>query len=276
MREIAKSIFVETGFCGCNPSVVVTREGLVLIDTPYLPTDALQWREELRELGNVKYIVNTEGHVDHVLGNSFFEGVVISHQGTREHFGASGENLDQIKERIRELDPKGMTLLEDYLPKKPAVTFDHHLNLYLDNRILNLVHLPGHSSYQVAVYLPEDKVIFTGDNVVSKTRPFYHDCKPREWMESLKTLRTMEFDILVPGHGEVCDRQAIDEMIAYNEEVFGQVQRAIERGLSKDETAETVEFDDRMPLAEYQREFGHQLGQLGILRIYEELISISN
>ena len=67
MREISKNIFVETTFYGCNPSVVVTNEGLILIDTPYLPTDALGWKDQLRDLGSVKYIINTEHHADHVL-----------------------------------------------------------------------------------------------------------------------------------------------------------------------------------------------------------------
>ena len=147
------------------------------------------------------------------------------------------------------------------------------LRLYVKDKVLELLHLSGHTPYQIAVYMPEEKVIFTGDNVVFKTRPFYHECRPLLWLETLDALKKMDFGILIPGHGEICDKRAVDEMISYNHDIFGQVRKAIEEGLSPEETVERVIFDDRMPLVESQKEFGLILDQMGILRIYEELKS---
>jgi len=47
MKKITNNIYVETGFRGCNPGFVVTKEGVVMIDAPQIPTDALKWRDEI-------------------------------------------------------------------------------------------------------------------------------------------------------------------------------------------------------------------------------------
>lgn len=275
MRKITENLFVETEFIGCNPGILITKEGLILIDTPYRPTDSIKWRRELKKLGKVKYIINTEGHPDHVLGNAFFEGIVIAHQGAKDNFGASLERIGEVSERIREIDPKGMRLLNEYVPKEPSITFDHRLFLYVGDQVIELINLPGHTPDQIAVFIPKDRVVFTGDNVVYRTRPFYHRCQPREWMKSLEYLKRMDFDILIPGHGEVCGKEAVDEMISYNNDIFEQIERAVEKGLTKEETLEKVVFDERMPLI-IRNQFSQQLERKGISRLYDQLISFSN
>lgn len=275
MRKITDSIFAEIDFSGCNPGIVITKEGVVLIDTPSLPTDALKLRKELKKLGRVKYIINTEGHPDHVLGNAFFEGTVIAHQGIKDNFGASLERIAEVSETIRELDPKGMRFLSGYVPKEPKITFDHKLILYVADQVIELINLPGHTPHQTAVFFPKDRVVFTGDNVVCRTRPLYHRCQPKEWMKSLEHLKKMHFDVLIPGHGAVCGKEALDEMISYNNEIFEQVERAIEQGLSKEETLGKVIFSEKMPWIQPGRLFCQQMDRWGISRLYDELISSS-
>lgn len=60
MRRIARSVFTEVYFWGCNPSFVVTDDGVVMIDTPQQPIDALRWRERMLEHGPIRHLVNTE------------------------------------------------------------------------------------------------------------------------------------------------------------------------------------------------------------------------
>ena len=272
MKKVSKKIFTRTDFHGCNPSFIVTEEGIILIDTPYLPTDALKWREEIKGYGGIRYIINTEHHPDHVLGNFFFEGAVISHYGTKENFGAKLDKMGEVLGRIRELDPEGVHLFEGgYSPNEPQIVFDNKLTLYMGNQIFELMHLPGHTPNQIAILVAKERVLFTGDNVVYRTRPFYHECKPKEWIKSLEYLKTMDFDVLIPGHGEVCTKKAIDEMILYHNELFEQIERAIKQGLGKEETIKKVRFDERMPLMDYQKKIGRKMDQMGIHRIYEEL-----
>ena len=74
MRKVSAHIYVETSLRGCNPGFVVTKEGIVMIDSPQVPSDALRWRDELTGRGEIIYLINTEPHRDHIIGNFFFPG----------------------------------------------------------------------------------------------------------------------------------------------------------------------------------------------------------
>ena len=87
MRRVSENVYAEIYFWGCNPGFVVTGEGVVMIDTPQQPIDAVRWRERLQEYGPIRYLINTEPHVDHILGNAYFPGVEPSERG-----GSGSEN----------------------------------------------------------------------------------------------------------------------------------------------------------------------------------------
>jgi cyclase len=69
MEQITAQVYTDTTLRGCNPSYVVTDDGVVVIDTPQLPTRAVAMRKEAESHGPVRYLVNTERHVDHIFGN---------------------------------------------------------------------------------------------------------------------------------------------------------------------------------------------------------------
>jgi cyclase len=69
MEQVTDRIWTETKVRGCNPSVVRTSIGPVVIDTPQLPTKAAAMRRDVEDMGTIQYLVNTEHHVDHIFGN---------------------------------------------------------------------------------------------------------------------------------------------------------------------------------------------------------------
>ena len=83
MENVTPTIFTETKVRGCNPSFVVTSDGVVIIDTPQLPTKAVEMREMAESYGTLRYLINTEHHMDHWLCNSLFDGDIVSHEATR-------------------------------------------------------------------------------------------------------------------------------------------------------------------------------------------------
>ena len=105
MQQISSALFVNTEISrpipslGSNNSFVVTSEGVVMIDTPMLPTYAIKWRDEIGKRGVVRYIINTEHHTDHTSGNYFFPGTIIAHQGVREMFSAPIEQVSSHERR---------------------------------------------------------------------------------------------------------------------------------------------------------------------------------
>ena len=76
-------MFVDTQVKGCNFGFVTTSDGIVMIDSPHKPTDAMKLKAEIARHGQLRYIINTEPHGDHWTGNAFFQVPVIAHEGVR-------------------------------------------------------------------------------------------------------------------------------------------------------------------------------------------------
>src|SRR5882724_7421450 len=77
MRKVGDNSFTEIYFAGCNPGVVETNDGYVMIDSPQQPIDAVRWRERLEEKAPIRYLINTEPHGDHISGNAYFPRVTV-------------------------------------------------------------------------------------------------------------------------------------------------------------------------------------------------------
>ena len=103
MQQLTKNVYVETGTRGCNHGFVTTSQGVVMIDTPQVPSHALKLREEVAKHCPVAYVFNTEPHPDHWTGNSFFEAPCIAHYGVRERILSSG--IAPVMERVQTMGP---------------------------------------------------------------------------------------------------------------------------------------------------------------------------
>ena len=77
MQQLTSNVFVQTQTRGCNFGFVTTSDGVVMIDSPHKPTDALALKAEIAQHGQLRYIINTEPHGDHWTGNAFFDAPVI-------------------------------------------------------------------------------------------------------------------------------------------------------------------------------------------------------
>ena len=149
MQKITDNVYVETGFGGSNNTFVVTGEGIVMIDTPQSPDDALKWRDEIARHGSVKYIINSEPHGDHFTGNFFFEGMVVAPDGVRKAILASDAN--QLSQQMKQMAPDATLIPDDFYYKPPVITFSQKLTLHLGDHTFELTNLPGHTPYQTAV-----------------------------------------------------------------------------------------------------------------------------
>src|ERR1051326_2851507 len=63
-----------------------------------------------------------------------------------------------------------------------TLTFTDGLTLNVGDHTFEIVHHPGHTAPQTSVYVPEEGVVFTGDNVFHKCRSWLQECDPWEWL----------------------------------------------------------------------------------------------
>src|SRR6266540_6124965 len=99
LENVTPNVFTTTKLRGCNPSFVTTSDGVVVIDTPQLPTRAVAMRAEAEARGPIRYLINTEHHVDHIFGNYWFKGAgtVVNHKGLYDNFMVVYPELDPFE-----------------------------------------------------------------------------------------------------------------------------------------------------------------------------------
>lgn len=246
MQQLTSNVFVETGIRGCNPGFVVTSEGIVLIDTPFEVSFVNKWQEELAIRGEVRYIINTESHLDHSLNNALFSGTVVAHRATRDDMIAM--DLDEQKEldKLVYIDP--LPIPDGYQLKVPTITFTERLTIFLGEHTFEIINLPGHTVGQTAVYIPQERVVFTGDNVFCRVQTFLGQSLPKEWMESLKILEGLDVQFIVPGHGEVTNKEYLREQRSIVRGWVDAVKKAKTCSLTIDEAVSKSIFKDPYPL----------------------------
>jgi len=258
MEQVTPCVHTETKLRGCNPSYVVTSDGVVVIDTPQLPTRAVAMRKEAESHGPIRYLINTEHHVDHIFGNYYFKGAgaVVEHQGVYDNFMVVTPDLDPYeyaKEAIPTDDPAGAAIYPDRAeyyanPNKGTIVFSGDLTLRVGDKTFRLLHTPGHTPGQIAVHVPEERVVFTGDTVFCECQTWLMTSNVDQWIASLDRIRALDVDHVIPGHGPVTTSAYLDTQRANLLEWKAAVAAAVAKGWSREETIERVNFADRYPV----------------------------
>jgi cyclase len=249
MQTLKKRILVETGYLGANVSCLSTSRGLVFVDSPFLPEDGKNWSDLTRRQTGKKaaYVINTDHHYDHVLGNSFLTPNVICHS-------RAARGLDYMRDKkvlkqiIQEAFPDVLPEYESDIDRlelvRPHITFDKGLTLDMGDATIVLEYVGGHSPATIMIYLAEEKVLFTGDNVEGQF-PFFGQAHFGKWKEALLTMLSMDIDWVVPGHGEVGGKEMVEKYFIFFEELELEVRDFHLQGLTTEEMAvksKTVNF----------------------------------
>jgi len=177
--------------------------------------------------------------------------------------------MDMMKEMLGMIDPDYAPYLNDYRVPAPEITFTDTMALFVGEHTFKLMHLPGHTASETAVYIPEERVVFTGDNIFHKTNTFMHEALPNKWLDSLETLKNLDAELYIPGHGEVCGKDYLDEQASAVKEWIEVARNAVKSGWSLEEAQERISFMDRYPVEEEMKERGRELEKVGIANVYE-------
>ena len=270
MRQLTSNVYVETELRGCNHGFVTTSDGVVMIDSPHKPSDALKLKAEIAKHGQLRYIINTEPHGDHWTGNAFFDAPVVAHEGVRTRILET--DLAEHIERVANFGPEEGPLMEGYQPNVPIITFKNGMTLRVGDHTFRMIHMPGHTLYQAAIVIEEEGVVFTSDNIFHKVQTWLHEANPDLWLTALESLRKLDEDIFVPGHGDLCDKGYLDEQGSFIMEWRDYVKEAIEIGMTRDEAAlNLTRFVDRYPMDVGQAHMAPMVMRISAANLYDYL-----
>ena len=245
LRRLTGRVSVETGHLGSNNGVVEGGDGtLALIDAPHRPTDAIAWARTVQAIGTPCLLINTDHHPDHTIGNRWLPGTVVAHRLTRERLLHEAPSAAYLRDLFSVIDPDAVALVDDYEVRLPAISVEQSLTVHTGDRRLELHHVPGHTANTLFVHVPEEGVLFTGDNVCNLGLPAFLDASVATFFSALDRAATFSFKYLVPGHGEPGGPELIERHRALGHELVGRVAEARERGASREECSAQIRYED--------------------------------
>jgi cyclase len=247
MQQLSANVFAETEHRGCNYGFVTTSDGIVMIDSPQKPSDAMRLKADIERRAPLRYIINTEPHGDHWTGNAFFDAPVVAHEGVRTRIFET--DMAEHVARVSNMGPEEGPLLKGYAPNAPAITFREGMTLHVGNHTFTMTGMPGHTPYQAAIAIEEEGVVFTSDNIFCKCHTWIQEGNPDQWYRALDALQAVPQDTFVPGHGPITGKAYIDEQRSFIEEWVEYVRAAMNRGVTKEQAVDQLPgLLDRYPM----------------------------
>jgi len=247
------AIASDTGYGLCNSGIVDLGGASVVFDSMLTPMAGRHLARAAERLTGAAptWVVNSHYHGDHIWGNSSFpvshvvsarrvrEAVLERSQrqldACRKEFPGELSRIDRPDSGIDARDRPQVKAWFRGVVRSPAslrivppeVTFERELRLEGRRRSLHLyTYGGGHSPSDVVAYLPEERVLFTGDLVMNGYHPSMGDGYPSEWIRILGELRTLRIEHLLPGHGPLGDRGSLETNLRYHRDVRAAVVRA--------------------------------------------------
>lgn len=228
------------GWCLNNAGIVIGEEQVLLIDTAATAKRAFMLRDAIGRLTEapVRNVVNTHHHGDHTHGNYVFADTarIIGHERCGDGIRAEGKLLEQLWPYVEWGE------IERVVPNE---TFAQSVTLDVDGITAELVHIPpSHTVSDTVVWLPEQRVLFTGDLIFSGGTPFVLMGSVSGSLAALDKLREFEPEVIVPGHGPVTDTSGIDTAERYLTWLTEVAAQGHGRGLSPLEVAQGADLGE--------------------------------
>ena len=202
-----------------NAGLVDLGSETLVFDTFWTPAAARELHAAAHELGlgPVSLVVNSHWHGDHVRGNQAFEeAAIISTRATRELIATRDQErlagLRQELETSADAPPELVEAVAEIEPRLPDDVFDDRLDL---GRAELLTYGGGHTESDAFLHLAGAGALFAADLVLVRSHAWMGDGNPQAWQEIAARLGELDFDVLVPGHGDVGGRSDLDDFRAY-------------------------------------------------------------
>ncbi|MCS6302876.1 MAG: MBL fold metallo-hydrolase [Nitrospira sp.] len=205
---------------------ITTPKGVIVTDP--ISSEAATWlKAKIKTLTDqpVRYVIYSHHHDDHITGGSVFadQASFVSHAAAREKI-------------LHAADPTTPV---------PDLTFTDRMSIDLGGKHVELIYSgKNHSDNSLVVLLPQNKLLFAVDFIPVETVAYrtMRSDYPDDWIDSLKQIEQLDFEILVPGHGKVGKKEHVRQFRGYLEDLRAAVEEQVRKGASMEEAKKAVQL----------------------------------
>jgi glyoxylase-like metal-dependent hydrolase (beta-lactamase superfamily II) len=274
LEEVAPGVYFAIGngalYTMSNALIIERRDDIVVVDSHITPAAGQALLDSIRVVSDkpITALINSHFHYDHANGVPAFgsDVEIIGHEYTRAKLADDPMNEQTFLSSLRRFD-NTVTRLEQELaeasrneraeletqlefwrahvraqdkidPVPPTVSVSDRMTLYKGGREIQ-IHFFGraHTGGDIGIYLPEEKILFTGDMLLGGIS-YMGDGYVSEWADTLQRLKQLDFEMVLPGHGpSFLDRERIDYVQSYYTDLTAEVVRLKGIGYSAEEAA---------------------------------------
>jgi len=248
IRKIKDGIYVYVGNnLNSNAGIVVTQDGVVLIDSGHNPTDSRALLAAVKKLTPlpVRYLIDTEPHGDHTTGHFVFSppALIVAHEGATDSMKAAFN--PKRNEKLMAESAEMRAAFEGFRFVLPHIEYRQKMTLNVGERTFELFYLKNvHSESDTAVWLPKERVLFSASGIVVNQfnilRPFV---TIPDILAAAKMMKGLNPEFVIPGHGIPGTVKIFDDTEKYYALLLERVGKMAKEGKSLDEIKKEV----RMP-----------------------------
>ncbi len=240
VEKLAEGVWATQTFQGCNVGWFVIGEDVILVDSGLNAEAANAVLQRIRETTGkpVRYLVITHAHGDHAGGAATLVAAGAEVICAENAAGPLLSALRAAPAQTPKSNARGKKVVASKSPAKPRVlAVSERLRFLGSPRSAEIYYLgPAHTSGDLIVVLPEDKILFSGDLALHGLLPYMRsaDMEPRGWELILSRLVGLPVDRVVPGHGDIGPREGIADSFAYVRRANQIVKRFLEDRVPED------------------------------------------
>jgi glyoxylase-like metal-dependent hydrolase (beta-lactamase superfamily II) len=246
IEKIYDIFYVVKSTQSANIGICAHDNAALVIDSGQIPDISVKIIDAIRQNTGceVELLFNTHYHADHTFGNQSFDCPILSSTLCRDTMKAcltthwTEDEIDLAKKE----DPGLSEAWKDLRITFPTKTFDTQLEYDFHGIRIIFQRIGGHSPDSSMAFFPDFKLVFAGDVVFGGLYPTLldHDGNPFELVNVLQQMNNMDVNIIIPGHGDTCDKSMVQILINYWICLMSICRRNFREGQSKEEAITSI------------------------------------